>query len=649
MLALIIIAAVLGVAALGVGVYLSIKSMKKMTTPLAEYRKDFFIRLGVSGAAVIFFLLTFVFLALRNQLDLGLHTLDVVEWLFLILGGLLAFAGLSMILQLYFDRYKNPNTPKSYQKPFTYVYYIAFAALLFGTIFMLDGFAEQLSYPMISGFAIGGSPFFTTPANQGTAGGFHVAFYGVAIVSGVILVYIVGDRKMFAKYGEHGILDSTLFAGVIPGIIGARLWYCISTQMPINQWFDLVSLRQGGLAVQGGVVLGILCGAIWFLFMKRKYSLFYTIDAVVPLILLAQAVGRWGNFFNQEVYGDPISEFHWIWNIVPRFVKNNMYIGGKYVTPLFLIESVLNIFGYFVIVKAIKMPLEKNGLWVGGNAGAAYFIWYGTVRILMEPLRNGQYIMGDDRGVQVSVITSGVFILAGVTLMLANYLVRFIMTSVVNKTLATYKYKGLICDWDGTLVNSDYMLWNTFKILYNKYKPGQEITFEKAQSFSGPPMSDTLLTEFPDLDQKKLLEEYLKISSIRGSDVILYPSAKKTLRALRYKGIKLALVTNKNRAGVIEQLKLFKLEHYFTAIIGNEDVVNPKPAPDGLLLAAEKLGLSIEDVMFIGDSTYDYESSKNANIHCALVSWSPRIDPNWSKDYSLITSLEDVSGVMRGE
>ena len=642
----------LGLIGLGAGIFLSVRNSRKLSVSPEEYKKDFFIRLGVGVASTIAFTLTFVFLGLHVNAEnifggdaaLAVWTkspVDGWQWAMIVFGGLLTFLSLDTIINFYFARYKNKHTPKSYQKLLKIFYYLSFATVLIGIVLILDGFVDAITFPLISEMNFGGEPFWLRPGVTAT-GGFAIAFYGIFIVVGIAIVYITANKKMYDRYGENGILDSTLFAGVIPGLLGARLWYCIAEGVPFEQW---ANIRDGGLAVQGGVVLGVLCGALWFIFMKKKYSIFVAADTVIPLILLAQACGRWGNFFNQEVFGEVVAETHWIWNLTPQFVKRNMFIDGDLRMPLFYIESMVNIAGYFLLSQLVTRTLKGAGLWADGTVAGAYFVWYGTVRILLEPLRNDQYNMGADGN--TSIITSAVYIGIGALFIIGNYVVRFILKRRTQKTLAEYKYHTLICDWDGTLVNSDYMLWNSFKILYNKYKPGEEITLEKAQTFSGPPMVDTLKAEFPDLDQDKLLEEYNKISDIRSEDVLLYPGVKETLRSLKRKGIKLAIFTNKTRDGVIKQLKMLKVEHYFSVVIGKENVEKPKPSGEGLLLAINALKAEKDKVLVVGDTKYDYLSTKDAELPCIIVGWSPRLDAI-KGDYKTINEFADIDGALRG-
>ena len=153
-------------------------------------------------------------------------------------------------------------------------------------------------------------------------------------------------------------------------------------------------------------------------------------DIIVPTILIAQAVGRWGNFFNCEVHGNLDLISHWNW--LPRFiVENSRYSSahgnfapdGYLYVPLFFIESMTNMLGYFVIAhvfgKALRRYTELGDLAFG------YIVWYGLTRVIMEPLRDTSFNMGENGF--WSWIWSLVFVMGGALLIAGNHLVRFIL------------------------------------------------------------------------------------------------------------------------------------------------------------------------------------------------------------------------------
>lgn len=291
---------------------------------------------------------------------------------------------------------------------------ITYLAAIFSLVFLfvfLDGltFAGIITYPLPKGI-----PFTAEPL---------VAFYALFILGGAVLVYFISDHEFYKRYGRHGILENVFYIAFPAGIIGARLWYVIGEWENggfAADWTKIFAFRDGGLAIMGGALLGIIVG-VWFFIRRRKeYDMFFAADVIVPTILVAQAVGRWGNFFNQEVYGGIITNIE-AWWFIPEFVKRGMFIAGQYRQPFFLIESFLNLTGYFVIRFGIGRGLKKYIKRL--DQAFMYLVWYGLVRFIMEPLRDPLFNMGT--GGEWSVYNSLIFLIVGVLLIVLNHIFDF--------------------------------------------------------------------------------------------------------------------------------------------------------------------------------------------------------------------------------
>ncbi len=187
-------------------------------------------------------------------------------------------------------------------------------------------------------------------------------------------------------------------------------------------------------------------------------------------------------------------------------------------------------------------------------------------------------------------------------------------------------YKLYLFDFDGTLIDSDPMIEACFKALYNKYKPLEKIDKRKLLSFSGPPIKDTLLHEFPNANQEAILDEFLRLSK-KYYDLVVkpYPGVKEALLTLKNKGIKTALITSKAKEATQYALKSTGLDGLFDIIITASDVKKSKPNPEGAFFAMKSLGIDEKNkVIMIGDSNYDYLTAKNAEIDFGYVTFSPR-------------------------
>lgn len=274
-------------------------------------------------------------------------------------------------------------------------------------------------------------------------GEFKIAFYAVCILGGAILAYKLSQYFLKKKGYDPNALETLFYIAFPAGIVGARLWWIIAEGKPFG---DIYKIWEGGLAIQGGVLLGVIAGVIFMVTKRKNIPLLLATDCIVPNILLAQAIGRWGNFFNQEVYGYCVERWNWL----PTFITDRLSIrlnlegngwmtlsNGNYVylceggasqmvLPLFLIESVLNTIGFFVIVygipalfKFISNKTKGKIKLANGDLMCSYLIWYGIVRAVLEPLRNVEFIMGTTNpdaaaGSMTSVIMSIGFIVLGV-------------------------------------------------------------------------------------------------------------------------------------------------------------------------------------------------------------------------------------------
>ena len=286
----------------------------------------------------------------------------------------------------------------------------------------LDGYAPYLEYPLIS--KLNFQKGFIDPTEPYS--GLTITFYAICILSGAILVYFMCDHFMYKEYGEHGILESTFYVAFPAGIIGARIWYCIGMGKPLSEW---IRIWDGGITILGGAVMGILVGVLWFLWRNKKYSIWIAVDCIVPTILIAQAVGRFGNFFNCEVHGLEVSQEYFKW--LPEIIRNNMTYSstvshaaaGNMFVPLFFIEALVNFFGYFFIAHLLGKRFNK--VLEPGDLALSYIVWYGLTRVILEPFRNGNYNMGGNG--YWSWFWSLTYVFAGVLGIIANHIVRYIL------------------------------------------------------------------------------------------------------------------------------------------------------------------------------------------------------------------------------
>ena len=254
------------------------------------------------------------------------------------------------------------------------------------------------------------NPGITIPIGNG----FTIYYYAIIIVFGIICAAVVaGILFKHRNLPADWILD--LLLCVLPlGIIGARTFFCLTDpSTSIADWFT--KFRDGGLSIIGGVIGGTL-GVVLFCLI-HKLNFLRVADCVVPGVILAQAIGRWGNFANQEVYGPEITNPALQWFPMGVFIDDVQ----EWHYAFFFYESVLNLLifiGLFLLMW--KFTKKPHGLALSG-----YLFGYGVVRSIMEPLRDSQFILGS------SLPISHVFALC----MAIGGAVLFVAILLVNKKL----------------------------------------------------------------------------------------------------------------------------------------------------------------------------------------------------------------------
>lgn len=237
-----------------------------------------------------------------------------------------------------------------------------------------------------------------------------IYWYSFMIMLGIIIAYyiIIKEAK---KQKNKEYIDNLIFYIVIFGIIGARLYYVIFEFD--NYKYDLLSIFkiwEGGIAIYGAIIAGIL--VIAYFSKKKQKELLDTTDIIVPGLIIGQAIGRWGNFFNQEAHGTKVTLEYLKSLHLPNFIIEGMHINGSYYHPTFLYESIWCLIGFIVLLVIRKYTKRKKGI-----ITYSYFIWYGIGRLFIEGLRTDSLYIGS---IRVSQLVSIILILIGVIGIIIN-------------------------------------------------------------------------------------------------------------------------------------------------------------------------------------------------------------------------------------
>lgn len=236
-------------------------------------------------------------------------------------------------------------------------------------------------------------------------GNFELRWYSVLIAIAVIIGYvlIINESRRFKIKKEF--MFNMMFWTLIFAIIGARLYYVVfNLEYYRTNILEIFQIWKGGLAIHGA----LLFGAITIIIYCKKYEVRVgkILDIIVPALLLGQAIGRWGNFFNSEAYGSIVS-YQQLVNIkiIPQFIIDNMFINGSYHLPMFYFESLWCLLGFFLSLFLRRRKYIKDGQLV-----AFYMMWYSVARFVIETFRTDALLFN---GIRVARVVSVLMFIIG--------------------------------------------------------------------------------------------------------------------------------------------------------------------------------------------------------------------------------------------
>lgn len=221
-------------------------------------------------------------------------------------------------------------------------------------------------------------------------GPIKIYWYGI-IIALAMLIGISLATKEAQKLGleEDTMVDMALWAIPI-GFIGARLYYVLfKWDYYIQNPSEIIAIWNGGIAIYGGLIAGGL--AVYWFARRKKMTLTLLLDILAPSVLLAQSIGRWGNFINQEAHGGAVSRQFLETLYLPEFIIEQMNINGTYYHPTFLYESLWSLLGFILLI----ILRNQKGLLRRGEVALSYVIWYSFGRFFIEGMRTDSLWIGD--------------------------------------------------------------------------------------------------------------------------------------------------------------------------------------------------------------------------------------------------------------
>ena len=224
-----------------------------------------------------------------------------------------------------------------------------------------------------------------------TIGGFEIRWYGILIALGAMLAIIISYyRSQKHDLKNDDVLDVAIIALPV-GIIGARIYYIIFSWNELYRYnpVQVFNIRGGGLAIHGGLIFGVL--AAYLVCRKKRISFLEVADLILPTVALAQSIGRWGNFFNEEAYGRT-TNLPWA-----------LIVNGQKVHPTFLYESI-----WCFLLFLFLIYWDNHHRKFRGQIACMYGVFYSFERFFVESLRTDSLMIGPFR--QAMVLSALVFV-----------------------------------------------------------------------------------------------------------------------------------------------------------------------------------------------------------------------------------------------
>ncbi|MCM3597951.1 prolipoprotein diacylglyceryl transferase [Metabacillus idriensis] len=240
-------------------------------------------------------------------------------------------------------------------------------------------------------------------------GSLTVYWYGIIIMAGALIGVILANREGTKQGMPKDTFTDFILIALPISLIFARLYYVLfNWEFYLDNPGKIIAIWQGGIAIHGAILGGTLV-AIWY--SRRKNIPFLKLaDILAPSLILGQAIGRWGNFMNQEAHGGVVTRSFLENLYLPDFIINQMYIDGQYYHPTFLYESLWNffIFGLLIFVR------RKN--LVQGEMFFSYLILYSVGRFFIEGMRTDSLLLFDI--IRIAQLVSISLIIIGITMII---------------------------------------------------------------------------------------------------------------------------------------------------------------------------------------------------------------------------------------
>ena len=456
-----------------------------------------------------------------------------------------------------------------------------------------------------------------------------IRWYAVCILTGAILTYLLAKRQGIKAGYDSEVFDDILIGALAFGILGARLWYCLfyDAKGYFSNPLSIFQIWDGGLAIQGGLFGGALFILIYC--RNKNFSFWHLADIILPWVLIGQAFGRWGNFANQECYGNIVDESYY--DGILSFLKEGMYINGAYRQPMFFYESVLCLLGLILIQLYRRYSKTDRGCGL-----FAYLAWYGAIRFWIESQRTDSLMIGNLRTAQ---IISVIFLIIGIAGLLGAF-----------KKMIDSDKPVVIFDLDGTLLDTKPAIEASFEHVFSEYLPNKVFTAEEKAGFMGPTLEQTFRKYLPDGNIEELVQKYREHNRKMQSKMVkAFPHAKELLDYLKDNGYRYCIASSKTSEIIRLGLQATGLDGYFDTIVGVEEIENPKPDKEVIVKGYQALNGRLDNAIYVGDVESDVEAARNAGVYSIAYVTDPlkKQAIEASKPNRIINDLAEIKEILK--
>lgn len=227
-------------------------------------------------------------------------------------------------------------------------------------------------------------------------GGWPIHWYGIIIASAVVLAVILSVREAKKRNLLADDIYDVILIAMPVSLVTARIYYVVFQWPFYSKHLSLIpAIWDGGIAIYGGLIGGLL--VVYFVTRYKFINTWLYLDIIAPTVILAQGIGRWGNFMNQEAYGRIVSKAFLTDLHLPTFIINQMLIEGNYRMPTYLWESLWDVIGFVVIM----LVRHQKNWFKQGEVALLYVTWYAFGRFWIEGMRTDSLYWGPFRVSQI--------------------------------------------------------------------------------------------------------------------------------------------------------------------------------------------------------------------------------------------------------